>query len=804
MIFRVMLVLWLLVRFPTMLHAATFVVDTTVDDYDANPGDGICATSGGMCSLRAALQTANLVAGADMITVPAGTYPLQATAVVDIDVTDDVTLVGAGVAATTIEGPGFGSVLGANDADLDIRDLTIRNGRVGVVLNDGSLTLTRVSVTENGSGVSILANTIATTCLVTDSTISNNQNPSNTSGGGLLARNSGAQPVSLTIRRSTISGNYAFFGGGINGSAALDIDESTIAGNSAVDGGGIWTPAGILTLRRSTVVGNSALGNGGGIIAAGAGLIENTTISGNSANVSAGGLTGGGTGLRIRNVTITGNVADADDDGDGDGGGFTGSNEISNSIIAGNVDRGGEADDCAGAITSGGYNLIERAEACFITGDLSGNVLGLPAMVGPLAMNGGPTETHALLPGSPALDAGNPILPGGAPPACAATDQRAVGRPHGDGCDLGAVEQGYVITNCGNGTVDGGEQCDDGNVRNGDCCTGSCQLDGAGTPCADANSCTDNVCDGAGACNATNNSAPCEDNLFCTDGDTCSGGSCTSGPPRDCDDQASCSTDFCHPTYGCQHAANDGLCDDGDPCSEDFCDYLTPDPGTGCRHFATSGAACDDGSLCTTADVCQFGTCIGQGQLVCDDCLSCDPGSGCTVLGPEPTCNPTSKSGQSSLSLRDAANPAADSLQWSWKSQDGTSLTQFGMPTQSTTYDLCIYDQSSGTPSLLLRASPAVGLCGTSACWRTTLKSHAYKDRDRSADGLASIKLQSAFPKASITLSGKGEHVPPFTLPTTADPALVVQLRSSNGGCWGASFSAPAIHTAERFKAKSD
>lgn len=829
-------------------RAATLTVDNTLDDVDAAVFDGVCATAAGTCTLRAAVQTANALAGADLIVLPAGIYTFaiagrgeDQAAQGDLDIRDALTIAGADAATTIIDGGGIDRVLDALDVTLEVRDLTIRNGTApaparrggGILAVDSTVLLERTILTQNhagggggiranggslevrastiadneaddggGGGIYLLAEHTAATCLVTDSTISGND--ALTNGGGIFA-NSVFATATLTVRRAIISGNSAAHGGGIDAaSGAVDIDESTIADNSAVLGGGFFTASGTLTLTRSTVEGNAAQ-DGGGVIAAGPGLIENTTISGNTATNNTGGLTGGGTGLRVRNVTITGNVADSDGDGAGDGGGFSGSNEISNAIVAGNVDLGGEADDCSGTITSGGFNLIERAETCLFVGDVTGNVLGLPAALGPLALNGGPTATHALLAGSPALDAGNPAPPASGATACAAADQRSAARPFAAACDMGAVEATYAISACGNGVLDGGEQCDDGNVRDGDCCTSTCQLATVGSLCTDGDVCTDDACDGAGACVATNNAGACNDGIFCTVGETCSAGACGGGGPRDCDDGIACTSDLCDPTLGCQHTEDNALCADSDPCTTDLCTGpLFGGGDDGCAHFPESGSPCDDGNLCTPTDTCESGTCVGQDKLACADCFSCDPLTGCTILGPEPTCREPTQSGRSKLQLRDAPDNKPDRVNWTWKALDGTTSAEFGVPTGSTTYDLCIYDEASGTPTLVLHATPAVGTCGTAPCWKTKSKSHTYKDRAGAADGLSKIILRSSPPKSRIVVKAKGANLPPLGLPLANDPAVVVQLRNSDGLCWSASFSTPIRNTPEQFKAKSD
>src|SRR5437660_359344 len=95
-------------------QAATFTVDSTLDAVDAHPGDGVCATATNVCTLRAAIQEANALAGADTINVPAGMYTLSIpgsfedeAATGDLDITDDLTLIGAGARSTIIDGGGL-------------------------------------------------------------------------------------------------------------------------------------------------------------------------------------------------------------------------------------------------------------------------------------------------------------------------------------------------------------------------------------------------------------------------------------------------------------------------------------------------------------------------------------------------------------------------------------------------------------------------------------------------------------------------------------------------------------------------
>src|SRR5207249_2509868 len=123
---------------------------------------------------------------------------------------------------------------------------------------------------------------------------------------------------------------------------------------------------------------------------------------------------------------------------------------------------------------------------------------------------------------------------------------------------------GQTINVCGNGVLDVGEQCDDGNTLAGDCCSPTCKFEPLGSPCTAASVCTNNACNGAGACGFLSfNAIPCTDGNVCTVGDTCTLGACL-GTPANCDDANVCTTDLCTPpVVGCVHLANALVCDDG-------------------------------------------------------------------------------------------------------------------------------------------------------------------------------------------------------------------------------------------------
>lgn len=254
----------------------------------------------------------------------------------------------------------------------------------------------------------------------------------------------------LTVIDSIITGNRLRRGNGSFGygagiyncpSSTLTLINTTISDNSAEVGGAICN-GGTLTILNSTFSGNVARQHRGGAIASyGALTITNSTFSGNSSgsNGLAGAILNGGLFqsdgfLLINNSTLSGNTA-----GEGRGGGIynvKGSSALlQNSIIANNA--GG---NCHGQMTSNGYNLSGDNSCSF---DAAGDLNDTDPKLGPLQNNGGLTNTMALLPGSPAIDSGNPggCRDGRGP--LLKTDQRGEPRPNKEdagGCDIGAYE----------------------------------------------------------------------------------------------------------------------------------------------------------------------------------------------------------------------------------------------------------------------------------------------------------------------------------------------------------------------------
>lgn len=229
----------------------------------------------------------------------------------------------------------------------------------------------------------------------------------------------------MELRRSIVKMNISPKAGGIwNVSGEITIEESTISENQAsMWGGGLMNNAdAIMLVRSSTISDNEATIRGGGLYIAGPAVttLENTTVSGNLSPEGAGIANNGN--LTMKFVTVTNNSAH------GISSVNIGLTDFISTIIADN----GTADCFGSGYTTLGHNL-DSDGTCNLDITLNDIPAAAP-LLGPLANNGGLTLTHALLPASPAVEAG--ASGADCPPA----DQRGVSRPQGLQCDIGAFE----------------------------------------------------------------------------------------------------------------------------------------------------------------------------------------------------------------------------------------------------------------------------------------------------------------------------------------------------------------------------
>ena len=335
----------------------TFTVNNSSDLPDAHPGDGQCQTASGSCTLRAAIQEANALMGADTILLQAATYQLQRAGNDDnalngdLDITDDVTIIGVSAPGSVIDGNGsvtHDRVFDIHSGNVIISHVTIENGNTdsgGAVNNNSVLTLDSSRITGNtahayGGGIANYG-----TLILQSSTVSANNDLGQTANGGGIV-NGG----NLTLFNSLVSGNTAGGGGGgMENYGTATLANSIISGNSAPYGGGIrnsWQ----LTVNNSDVSNNTAANEGGGVLneTSGVATLKNVTLSGNTSDVG-GGMSNSAT-LTVINSTMHDNSASGG--GWNDGGAlynYYGTATLTNSTLTANfADRNGGAIYTAG------------------------------------------------------------------------------------------------------------------------------------------------------------------------------------------------------------------------------------------------------------------------------------------------------------------------------------------------------------------------------------------------------------------------------------------------------------------------
>jgi Ricin-type beta-trefoil lectin domain/Chlamydia polymorphic membrane protein (Chlamydia_PMP) repeat len=432
----------------------------------------LAATPCTVPALKSAITAANISGGT--ITLPSGctiTLAAQDNATNGPTglpvITGKVTINGNGAtiarkaATPSAPVPAFRLFNVATGGSLTLNGLTLRNG----FADDGT----------NGGGAIFSLGTVH----VSGVTFSGNQSPAatGTSGGAISSDNSGA---TLTVDRSTFTGNTAQEGGGIFTQSATSIANSTFTGNRATlfGGGALVSAVGTTRITGDTFSANS--GPGGGAIDNDATVnITDSTFAGNTAGANGGGALQNFGRMTVTYSTLANNASPFGADMHNDpvapasvtgpvynpalrGRSLAALTQASTFSVTASIVSGGiSGANCSGStpFTDGGYNADSGTSCGFLATSHSKNNANLN--LGPLAANGGPTRTMALPSGSPALNAIPPRTSGCAGP----TDQRGMPRPQGAGCDIGAYERtvsgaikGYkvkCVDNRGNSAVNG-------------------------------------------------------------------------------------------------------------------------------------------------------------------------------------------------------------------------------------------------------------------------------------------------------------------------------------------------------------
>jgi len=414
----------------------------------------------GRCSLIEAMENANGgaihadcvagAAGADIITLPAGsTQSLTEAHNADNGlpvVASRITIQGNDSTITGIPASlgGYVRILAVGaSGNLTVNDCTITGGDMyfggggGIANFGGTLTLNSSTVSDNGGDGILNEGTLT----LNKSTVSNN---------GAFYYGGVENRGTMTMTDSAVSDNSARFVGGVVNAGSLTVTDSSISGNSVSRYVGGLDNRGTATLINSTVSKNTAYGypyaydgSAGGVENSGTLVLTNSTVSGNLGNQpvafdapGAGGIKNGKT-LIVTHSTISGNQSTSSDPSTrGGGGGITNAGKLvlKRTLVSGN--SGPEAAEMlhdSGSLTVNKFNLLGHSGDSGVVGFIPGAkdivpTQALNQILGPLANNGGATNTHALVAASPALDA----VDAGCPPP--ATDQRGERRPRdGDG-----------------------------------------------------------------------------------------------------------------------------------------------------------------------------------------------------------------------------------------------------------------------------------------------------------------------------------------------------------------------------------
>ncbi|MBB1089707.1 hypothetical protein HUU61_00240 [Rhodopseudomonas palustris] len=444
--------------FSGVAHAATY---TVINLRDSGAG-----------SLRQAIADANATLGvADTIAFDPGVTGTITLTTGEMQITDKLTINGPGAAVLTISGNQSSRIFLVKTMNTTIAGLTLKDGSAdsgGAIRNQGNLTLNQLNFTNNKAEGGWWGNNggaVYNEAVLNMTEVNFADNSTGGSGGAFF------NSRTATINNSTFSGNDAGVGGAIynDTGAQLTVTNTTLTNNHGRDGGGAITNFGQLALHGDTFTTNKSSYNGGGVGNGGALTVTNSlfvknyaegvggaidagdsesvmTVQNSTFSENNAGRDGGAIWLysdvTILNSTFTGNYAA------GQGGSvsrYLGTLKIGNTISIGNFAP--TASEVSGELTSLGNNLFGSNGNAGVT-DLTYldpatdiTLAGDPSTVlGPLMDNGGLTQTHALMPGSPAIDAGeNTIVP-----AELTTDQRGEGfaRITGAAVDIGAFEEG--------------------------------------------------------------------------------------------------------------------------------------------------------------------------------------------------------------------------------------------------------------------------------------------------------------------------------------------------------------------------
>jgi len=309
---------------------------------------------------------------------------------------------------------------------------------------------------------------------------------------------------------------------------------------------------------------------------------------------------------------------------------------------------------------------------------------------------------------------------------------------------------GQRTQSCGDGTIDGGEACDDDNIVAGDGCSPFCQVEQCWT------------CSGSPSVCSLRSGDPCDDGNPCTGGDRCTAGGCIPAT-----------------------VLPGAPCDDHNPCTVDACDFSGHCAGTP----VPTGTACDDAATCSQG-TCNGSECIASAPG-CAACTGCQPGVGC-VASPRPVCLGSTDPERGQLKLKRSPTSSRDRFSWSWPKGAALGFPELGHPTSADGYTLCLYTDEA-SPTLLFRATAPPG-----NPWTTNGRSkYAYRNAATTPEGVLRLTVVSGtVGKSRASALGNGSHLADRLLGLPSPPLPVplrLQLQIDNGGCLETRYTAGSV-----------
>lgn len=595
----------------------------------------------------------------------------------------------------------------------------------------------------------------------------------------------------LTISDLTLSDGVATFGGAVyNNGGSMDMSDCVLSDNAATGLGGAIYNDGTLTVSNTTFNNNDSAGSGGGVLhAAGVSTISDSQFVGNQANSGGGGIFSNDGSVTLTRTTFDGNIVPGLN-----GGGGVMTNGDTTISVTDCTFKNNTAFDGGGMHVNGGTAVIERTTFSNNTAVDAGGGLWGPNNAGSLTItNSTVSNNTALYTGGFSARYATTIS------SCTFADNEGTSPSGSFGGNLMISALGP--TTIENTLVAGGIPWNCFVESTATYTSSGHNLD-TGTTCG-FNATGDLSNATAGLDVLANYGGPTFTRALLGNSNGTNAGNTATCPPTD-------QRGVARPIgAACDIGAFEGSCGDGNPDPGEVCDDGNATNGDGCdvnctvtacgNGITTSGEQCDDGNTsngdCCDA-TCQYESngspCVGTTL-----CATTCNGAGACAPAIRGGCRGALKS--ILLVKNQSGDSDKDKLLWKWVKGDTTMLADFGSPSTTTQYTLCVFAGTS--PAVTVEVAPSASL------WSPVgTKGLKYKDLNRTSNGVGKVLLKAgAAGKAKALLKGKGVNLPDPPVGPLALPVTAQLVNSTNSVCYEGVYDTPDIikNETEKFKAKA-